>query len=59
MLGIQRLESFAQWCKDTDRRGYVPEAQNFDGVEMAVTAPWNGHANPNPPPANALFGDNF
>jgi hypothetical protein len=29
MLGIQRLEAFAQCRKDTDRRGY-------NGVEMAV-----------------------
>jgi hypothetical protein len=36
MRGIQRLEAFAQWCKDTDRRGYVAEAQNYDGIEMAV-----------------------
>jgi hypothetical protein len=36
MLGIQRLEAFAQWCKDTNRRGFVAEAQNYDGIEMAV-----------------------
>jgi hypothetical protein len=36
MLGIQRLEAFAQWCKDTDRRGFVPKAQNCDGTKMAV-----------------------
>jgi hypothetical protein len=36
MSGIQRLEAFAQWCKDTDRRGFVAEAAGYDGVEMAV-----------------------
>jgi hypothetical protein len=36
MLGIQRLEAFAQWCKDTDRRGFVAEPAKYDDVEMAI-----------------------
>lgn len=36
MIGIQHLEAFTQWCKDTDRRGYVPESANFEEDDMTT-----------------------